>query len=68
MIEIALKYYMSTLQKPFDWPLILSQIQRDFNNFIFATIGKFSNEVVYDFTSLQIIDLLKSSADFDKYL
>ena len=67
MIKIILKYYMNMLQKSFDWSLILNQIQRDFNNFIFAIIEKFFNEVVYDFISFQIIDLLKSFANFEKF-
>ena len=68
MIEIVLKYYMNILQKSFKWKSILGQIQRKFNNFTSVTIEKFFNEVVYDFTSLQIIDLLKSSANLNKNL
>ena len=59
---------MSILQKSFEWKLILNQIQRGFNNFTFIIIEKFLNEIVYDFISLQIIDLLKFSTNFNKHL
>ena len=41
---------------------MLDHIQRLFNNFVLVTTKKILNEIAYDFTSLQTIDLLKSFA------
>ena len=50
IVEIALRFLISTL-KYFDlWFDVLSQMQRDFNNSV--NIDSFSNEIVYDFTSI----------------
>ena len=58
IVEIALRFLIFTL-KYFDfWLEILSHVQRDFNNSI--NVDNFSNEIVYDFISVQIIDLTKS--------
>ena len=57
IVEIVFRFLIFTL-KYFDfWFDVLSQIQRDFNNSI--SIDNFSNEIVYDFISVQIIDLIK---------
>ena len=57
IVEIVFRFLIFTL-KYFDfWFEILSYVQRDFNNSI--SIDSFSNEIVYDFISVQIIDLIK---------
>ena len=57
IVEIAFRFLIFTL-KYFDfWLDVLSQMQRDFNNSI--SIDNFSNEFVYDFVSIRIIDLIK---------
>ena len=57
IVEIALRFLISTL-KYFDfWFDVLSQVQRNFNNSI--SIDNFSNEIVYDFISIRVIDLIK---------
>ena len=67
MIEIALRYYMSALKNQFEWFDVLEQIQRLFNNFASIATKKTSNEIAYDFTSLQAIDLSKSFVDLTSH-
>ena len=57
IVEIAFRFLISTLKYSDFWFEVLSHVQRDFNNSI--SIDSFSNEIVYDFTSIQIIDLTK---------
>ena len=59
IIEIMFYYYIIVLSKFFDWFKMLEQVQRCLNNVVFITIKKISNEIIYEFTSLQIINLLK---------
>ena len=62
IVEIVFRFLISTL-KYFDfWFEILSHVQRDFNNS--ANVDNFSNEIVYDFTSIQAIDLAKFVVTF----
>ena len=57
IVEIVFRFLIFTL-KYFDfWLEILSHVQRDFNNSI--NVDSFSNEIVYNFISIQIIDLIK---------
>ena len=58
IVEIALRFLISTLKYSDLWFEVLSHVQRDFNNSI--SIDSSSNEIVYDFTSVQTIDLIKS--------
>ena len=57
-VEIALRFAISTLSNSIDWSTVLSNIQRSLNNSISNATSKTSNEVSYDFTSIQSIDLL----------
>ena len=61
-IKIALRFHIIELKNFVDWLNVLSRIQRDLNNFFFAIIDVTSNEVAYDFTSLQTSNLLRSSS------
>ena len=63
IVEIAFRFLIFTL-KYFDfWFEILSHVQRDFNNS--TNVDNFSNEIVYDFISIQIIDLIKFALIFE---
>ena len=55
-LEIAFRFLINTLKHSNRWFEILSRFQRDFNNAI-INIDKFLNEIVYDFTSIQILNL-----------
>ena len=57
IVEIAFRFLIFTLKYSDFWFDVLSQMQRDFNNSI--SIDNFSNEIVYDFTSVRIIDWIK---------
>ena len=58
IVEIVLRFLISTLKYSDFWFEVLSHVQRDFNNSV--STDSFSNEIVYDFTSVQAIDLTKS--------
>ena len=57
-VEVALRYYLQTLDKPELWPQVLSTLQTDLNNTLSAFTEKMSNEIIYSFTSNQSADLL----------
>ena len=63
-IEIALRFYLATMENPADWPDVLAAIQRHFNNHRSAVTGKTPNEAVYGFTPVQPLSLQKP-ADAD---
>ena len=62
-IEIALRFHISTLDNPADWPVVIPRIQRGINNSPAAATGKTPNEASYGFTLTQPTDLLQSSAE-----
>ena len=63
-LEIILRFLINTLKHSNRWFEILSRFQRDFNNAIIS-VDKFFNEIVYDFTSVQTLNLpfLQSMTD-----
>ena len=61
-LEIALRFHLQNLSNFKDWSeTVINSIQRAFNNSISFT-DKTSNEICYDFTSMQSIDLLRNSS------
>ena len=62
-IEIALRFLISTLKHSNQWFEILLSIQRDFNNSSSST-NQSSNEIAYDFTSVQALNLFASWKSF----
>ena len=61
-LEIALRFHLQSLSNFKDWSkTVIDSIQRAFNNSISFT-DKTSNEICYDFISMQSIDLLKNSS------
>ena len=58
-IEIALRYYLSSLDDPKEWPTILPRLQSYLNNSVSATTGKTLNEAAYGFTPVAALDLWK---------
>ena len=61
-VEIALRFHLSRMFNFAKWSRVLFKIQRHLNNFTQSAIGKTSNETVYDFTSVQALNLTKSLA------
>ena len=59
LLKITLRYHMITMKNLIEWSKMLLKIQRHINNSVFVTIDKSFNEVVYDFTSMQTVDLWK---------
>ena len=62
MIEIALRFYLATMENPAEWPRILPRLQRHFNNSHSVTTHKTPNEASYGFTPLQPLDMLRQPA------
>ena len=58
--KIALKYHIQILQDSKDWSIVISVMQRFFNNSIIS-IDKSSNEICYDFTSLRSSNLISQN-------
>ena len=65
MIEIALRFYLTTMNNSADWPKILLRLQRHFNNSHSVTTRKTPNETSYEFTSLQSLNMLRQLATSD---
>ena len=57
--KITLRFLMITMNDFIQWSKMLSKIQRYINNVNSITIDKISNEIFYDFTSIQAFDLWK---------
>ena len=61
-LEIAFRFHLQSLSNFKNWSkTVINSIQRTFNNSISFT-NKTSNEICYDFISMQSIDLLKNSS------
>jgi hypothetical protein len=52
-VEIALRYYIATLEDPGQWPTILHLLQTGMNNSLATSTGMTPNEAVYGFTPTQ---------------
>lgn len=61
--EIALRYYLATLEHAEDWIDCLPQIQAAFNNSV-TTTGKTPNEVAYGFTPNFSVNLSQDAPEF----
>ena len=59
-VEIALRYYLNTLEIMTDWSLTLSRLQALLNSFISTIIMKTSTEIMYDTNIKQQLDLLRT--------
>ena len=55
-IEISLRFLINILKHSNRWSKILSRLQRDFNN-VTIVIDKSFNEISYNFTSIQFLNL-----------
>lgn len=62
-IEIALRYYISTLDDSRQWPTVLPRLQAYLNNSVLAATGKTPNEAAYGFTPTAALDLWKLDTD-----
>jgi hypothetical protein len=60
-VEIALRFLISTMSHPNQWPEALPRLQRGFNNGVHST-GYSPNEIAYGFTPVQVIDVQKAYA------
>ena len=56
-IEIALRFWMSTLDNVAEWPRTIPAIQAAYNNSVSAPLGKSPNEVASGFSLNQPLDL-----------
>lgn len=61
-MEIAMRFYIHTLEKPSLWPKILPRLQALLNNSVSSTTGKTPNEVAYGFTPNTALDLLNTAS------
>ena len=62
ILKIALRFHFQSISNIKNWlNTVIDFIQRTFNNSI-SSIEKIFNEICYDFTSLQSLDLLKDTA------
>ena len=59
-IEIALRYYLSSLDDIRQWPTVLPRLQSYMNNSVSAATGKTPNEAAYGFTPTAALDLWKA--------
>ena len=62
-IEIALRFWMSVLEHPQQWPVTIPAIQSAYNNTVSVPTGCTPNEVVYGFTPNAALDLTKYEKD-----
>ena len=60
--EIALRFYLFTMNDFVNWLDVFFKMQRHFNNVVFTISFKTSNEAAYEFTSVQSLSLWKTSA------
>ena len=60
-IEIALRFYIHTLEKPSDWPKVLPRIQALLNNSPSSTTSKTPNELAYGFKLNRPLDLVAAT-------
>ena len=61
--EIALRFYLHTMQNPALWPSVLPRMQALLNNSISTTIGnKTPNELAYGFQPNRPLDLLREAS------
>ena len=59
LLKIALRYHMTTMKNFIKWSKVLFKIQKHINNSVFVIIDKSFNEIVYNFTSVQTVNLWK---------
>ena len=62
--EIALRFYIHTLEKPSQWPTVLPRLQSLLNNST-SSNGNTPNEVAYGFQPNTALDLLSKQAPVD---
>ena len=58
-IEIVLRFHLAIMKNSKQWSIVLSKIQRHFNNVVSVTTDKSPNETVYEFTFFQVSDFWK---------
>ena len=68
IVEIVFRYYISKMFNSVDWFKALKFIQQLLNNVISVIIDKISNEVDFDFISLQVADLKKSFIEINVFV
>ena len=64
--EIALRFYIHTLDKPELWPTVLPRMQALLNNSKSSTTSQTANKVAYGFTPNTSLDLLQTTTSADK--
>ena len=64
--EIALRFYVHTLEKPFLWPTVLPRLQAQLNNSTSSRTSLSPNAVIYGFQPNRPLDLLMPAMEADK--
>lgn len=60
--EIALRFHISTIESPSEWPKVLSSIQASNNNSVSSATKRAPNEVAYGFIPNRPIDLAMNAS------
>ena len=65
--EVALRFYIHTLDKATDWPKVLPRMQALLNNLTSATTSKTPNELAYGFKLNRPLDLAATADDLAQH-
>lgn len=64
IMKIILRFLLFSIDDVL-WSSLLTSLQTNFNNFAFVDIDKFSNEIVYEFRTMNISSLIQSEDHFN---
>lgn len=67
-VEIALRFFVQTLENPSLWPEILPRIQSILNNTASSTTRQTPNEITYSFSPRHPLDLLAAAQKPNAYI
>ncbi len=67
-VEIALRFFIHTMEDPSRWPKVLPQIQSLLNNTSSSTTGKTPNEIAYRFSPRRPLDLCSAVTSPNTYI
>lgn len=67
-VEIALRFFVQTLENPSSWPEVLPRIQSILNNTASSTMRQTPNKIAYGFSPRRFFDLLAAAQKPDAYI